>query len=76
MMMMMMSRLLLKKSLEVWCFFYVVARGKHETTKEQHNETHVGLSSLFNVSNEEKKHVINDLCFNFIFIIFITRNST
>ena len=31
----------------------------HETTKEQHNETHVGLSSLFNVSNEEtKKHVI------------------
>ena len=32
----------------------------HETTKEQHNETHVGLSSLFNVSNEK------------IFIIFIT----
>jgi len=37
----------------------------HETTKEQHNETHVGLSSLFNVSNEEtKKHVFYHLCFN------------
>ncbi len=28
----------------------------HEMMKEQHNETQkVGLSSLFNVSNEEKK---------------------